>query len=217
MPLITDKYKELNEQMHVDKPQYGTSGSLFLKDVIQIAKMANTQDILDYGCGKSTLAHQLPFAIKQYDPAIPKYASLPEPAEIVVCTEVLEHIEEECLIDVLDHLKLLTKKYGYFTANIRPARKNLPDGRNAHICLKDHREWLLLLLERFDLMSYLHSDGGSLIFLVKNKDYVHEQNAKEKNEDKHEGVPTKIDKARTEGVGKKVFSNNFFEGDVANQ
>ena len=44
---------------------------------------------------------RLTFEIKEYDPAIPGKDSLPEPADIVVCSDVLEHIEPNYLLNVL--------------------------------------------------------------------------------------------------------------------
>ena len=97
MQLISDQYLELNKQLHEENKFYGTQGQKYLDEVIKLAKLFNTQDILDYGCGKSTLANNLPFTIQQYDPAITKYSCPPREADIVVCTDVIEHIEPWCL------------------------------------------------------------------------------------------------------------------------
>lgn len=141
MQLITDEYRELNEKLHASNEAYGVSGQKWAGTITDLAVAAGTQDILDYGCGKSTLAKNLPFKIQQYDPAIEKYAKLPEPADIVVCTDVLEHIEPELLGEVLDHLASLVKRVGFFTAATRPAVKTLEDGRNAHLIQEDARWW----------------------------------------------------------------------------
>lgn len=165
MPLISEEYSKLNQQLHKENPNYGCNGKHYLQDVINIAKELNTQDILDYGCGKSSLAQNIPFIIKQYDPAVPKYSALPRAADLVVCTDVLEHIEPECLDDVLEHLRTLVKKMGLFTVATRPAKKTLPDGRNAHLIQQSGRWWLLKILEKFDLQYFKYHDKAS-IFLV---------------------------------------------------
>lgn len=109
--------------------------------------MVDSTDILDYGCGKSTLQQQLPFKIQQYDPAVPKYSTLPDPADIVVCTDVLEHIEPDNLGNVLLHIHSLAKKAAFLVIATRPAKKILEDGRNAHLIVKDMVWWLGALKE----------------------------------------------------------------------
>jgi len=154
MQLITEEYLKLNSQLHEQNPNYGTQGVKYLDDIINLAKMLQTQDILDYGCGKSTLALNLPFAIKQYDPAIPKYAAPPKEADIVVCTDVVEHIEPWCLDDVLDHMQALTRRACFISGCMVPAKKTLPDGRNAHLIQKPARWWMDKLWDRFEVLSF---------------------------------------------------------------
>lgn len=156
--LITEEYRKLNEQMHFEKKAYGTSGVKLANYVKSIAENAKTTDILDYGCGKGTLAANLPFDIKQYDPAIPEHATPPEPADIVICSDVLEHIEPECLTDVLDDLYRLTKKSTLLVIHNGAAKKHLPDGRNAHLIQEDEQFWLTMLLPRF-IVRFFHAQG----------------------------------------------------------
>lgn len=157
--LITEEYKKLNKTMHDEKPAYGTSGIKWADSVINMADRINSQDVLDYGCGKSTLANNLPFDINEYDPCIPGKDDAPEPADIVVCTDVLEHIEPESLDAVLNDLHRLTKKVCLLTIHNGPAQKTLPDGRNAHLIQEDERFWLGAILARFQLWSYIRNQG----------------------------------------------------------
>jgi hypothetical protein len=150
--LITNEYKKLNEQLHSDNAQYGRSGSRNTQAVLELSLKYNTKDVLDYGCGKSTLAENLPFNIQQYDPAIEKHSKLPNLADIVVCTDVMEHIEPECLESVLEHIKSVTKKVAYFVISTRPAQKTLADGRNAHICLHPAEWWVDKMNEYFKVV-----------------------------------------------------------------
>lgn len=155
--LITDEYKELNEKLHESNKHYGAGGHKWATQLVGLAKMVGTQDILDYGCGKSTLAQNLPFKIQQYDPCIPKYASEPEPADIVICTDVLEHIEPECVVDVLVHISKLTKKLAFLVIANRPAKKVLEDGRNAHLIQENEVWWLERILPLFHLLQFASS------------------------------------------------------------
>lgn len=151
---ISEEYRNLNAELHKSNELYGTSGKKYANQVHALAMSMQTQDILDYGCGKSTLAANLPFKIKQYDPAIKKYSALPEPADMVVCTDVLEHIEPEMLGDVLEHLKSLVKRKGFFIIATRPAQKTLSDGRNAHLIVEDARWWLNALWDKFNIVGF---------------------------------------------------------------
>jgi 2-polyprenyl-3-methyl-5-hydroxy-6-metoxy-1,4-benzoquinol methylase len=168
MQLISEEYRKLNEQLHETNKHYGTSGQLYVSDIIGILKNLQTQDVLDYGCGKSTLAQNLPFSIKQYDPAVPKYAAQPDPADLVVCTDVLEHIEPEMIDDVLKHLAKLTKKAGYFTACTVAAQKTLADGRNAHLIVKPPIWWIHKIDEHFEILNFTKK-GHEAVFIVQPK------------------------------------------------
>lgn len=173
MQLISEDYRKLNSDKHASSKHYGTSGRHYLADIIQVLKINKTQDLLDYGCGKSTLANNLPFRIKQYDPAIRKYQNLPDPADIVVCTDVLEHIEPDLIDNVMQHISSLTRKMAFLVAALVPANKTLADGRNAHILLKDAEWWKLKVSEYFEVLTVDEIDEGAGVkFLVKPKEKV---------------------------------------------
>jgi len=152
--LITEEYRKLNEQKHNESPSYGTVGKNYAKQVQDIARQIGAHTILDYGCGKRTLEQALGYAINNYDPAVPGCDAIPDPADLVVCTDVLEHIEPECVDAVLDDLKRVTKRFIVLTVSTQPARKVLADGRNAHILIKPADWWLPQLMSRFILKTF---------------------------------------------------------------
>lgn len=154
LPLISDYYVEQNRKLHETKERYGTSGVKSAKYVVEVANTFNTSDILDYGCGKGTLGACLNIPIREYDPGIPGKDSPPEPAEFVVCTDVLEHVEPEFLEEVLDDLQRLARKVVLLVVSTVPARKNLPDGRNAHLIVESSDFWLPKLLSRWQLHEF---------------------------------------------------------------
>lgn len=162
--LITQNYRELNQQLHETRPDYGISGVKYAEHVLEFSKMLGTRDILDYGCGKRTLQDALGFDIRNYDPCIPGFDKDPEPADLVVCTDVLEHIEPECLDDVLTDLRRCIKRVGFLTIATRPAKKFLADGRNAHLIQKDARWWLDKLWAHFRV-SQFNDLGGELLVI----------------------------------------------------
>ena len=79
---------------------------------------------------------------------------------MVVCIYVLEHIEPECLEDVLDHLESLTEQVLFATVHTGPAGKILPDGRNAHLIQKPSEWWLPKFMERWHLQGYHARTNG---------------------------------------------------------
>lgn len=153
MNLISESYREQNRKLH-DGGQYGISGYKRVKEVRLLSESFNTQDILDYGCGQRFLEESLGFPIKNYDPAIEELNSQPEPAELVVCTDVLEHVEPDYLDNVLDDLQRVSKRITYLVISTIPARKTLPDGRNAHLIQEDTNWWMPKILSRFKLISF---------------------------------------------------------------
>jgi hypothetical protein len=163
--LISPEYKQQNAQLHEQRPDYGVSGAKWASMVLEYSNMLETRSVLDYGCGKRTLQDALGFDIRNYDPCIPGYDAVPAPADIVVCTDVLEHIEPECLDAVLADLKRCIKKIGILTVATRPAKKTLPDGRNTHLIQEQIQWWLPKLWERFHIVQF-NDMGGEFLAIV---------------------------------------------------
>jgi hypothetical protein len=163
--LITDSYRELNQELHRTNPFYGASGARHAVLVQKIAEGLKTTSVLDYGCGKGHLGMNLPFPIWEYDPAIPGKEQPPKAADIVVCTDVLEHIEPDNLYAVLDDLRRVTRKVGYFVVHLGPAIKTLPDGRNTHL-IQRSAEWWRTTLAKFFTLGKVKEVGSEVHFIV---------------------------------------------------
>jgi hypothetical protein len=150
--MISDEYRKQNLELHARFSGYGAKGHKFADMVAQLASKLGVPGFLDYGCGKCTLAQSLPqFRVISYDPCIPGLDRYPEPSDLVVCTDVLEHIEPQHLQDVIDDLARLTNKILFATVHMGKARKDLPDGRNAHLLIKPVWWWIFQLYEYFDV------------------------------------------------------------------
>ena len=154
MKTITEEYRKLNEQLH-ENPHYGSQNAhRWVQPVKDLAWEVETFSVLDYGCGKGNLSRLISnMAVKNYDPAVPEFSDPPDTADIVVCTDVMEHIEPDCLDAVIDHLKQVTNICLLVNIALRPARKTLADGRNAHLIVEDIEWWMERFLKNFDLMS----------------------------------------------------------------
>jgi len=151
--MITEEYREQNRQLH-ENPHYGTSGSLWAKETASLYNKYGCTTVLDYGAGKCTLGKALPhLMIRNYDPCIEGMDDPPAPADLVVCGDVMEHIEEQYVDDVLDHIQTLARKVVFFVIATYPAQKTLPDGRNAHITVRSTNWWIEQLLRRWSLRS----------------------------------------------------------------
>jgi hypothetical protein len=146
--LITDKYRALNVELHQRHGGYGSKGKSWAPRVNDYAREFGATSILDYGCGKGSLRAALldlplPFTsdIREYDPAIPGKDSPPEPAGLVVCTDVLEHVEPECIDDVIADLVRLGEKAVLVAVACRAGKRVLADGRPDHLTVQAPAWW----------------------------------------------------------------------------
>ena len=111
--LITEKSLRKFKRLH-KTVEYGASGHKQAEIIKKLVEKCKFESVLDYGCGKGTLASHLSFPIWEYDPAIEGKDTQPRQADLVVCIDVLDEVEKENLEDVICDLKGLTKKVGYF-------------------------------------------------------------------------------------------------------
>lgn len=143
MTTITEDYRALNAELHRTRKDYGRRGGRHAARVLKLLKRFDAATVLDWGAGKGGLAKALPDVdVREYDPAIPGKDTPPAPAEILVCTDVLEHVEPACLDDVLAELARLTLKVAHVVIATQPDQtKLLPDGRNPHLIVQDAGWW----------------------------------------------------------------------------
>jgi hypothetical protein len=145
--LISVPYLETQRELHAAPRGYGGKGDKWADAVVAVATERECFSILDYGCGQGTLMRELRGRdlanrrLAEYDPAIPGKDGLPSFADLVVCTDVLEHIEPDRLSSVLAHLKSLARRAVFVVIATRPASKTLSDGRNAHLIIEDAAWW----------------------------------------------------------------------------
>lgn len=152
--LISPEYLAEQERLHADPRGYGGRGSKWAEVVANLITEQSASMVVDYGCGQATLRPAVEKLRPRdgmtihwwdYDPARSEFALPPPYAhDLVVCTDVLEHVELEKLASVLHHLRACTRKDGWLFTVIStvPTDKKLSDGRQAHITLLPWDEWV---------------------------------------------------------------------------
>lgn len=131
-------------QIHASRV-YGASSLKNLRLIRPEIKLLRPQSLIDYGCGQSALVDRLnlgyPLKLSRYDPAIPAFADKPKvKADLLINIDVLEHIEESDLDDVLADMRSLCRD-ALIIVDTAPAVGFLGDGRNLHVTLKPHDWW----------------------------------------------------------------------------
>lgn len=161
--LISEEYKAEQTALHQNVESYGTASISFAPMIDSLIKTLHVPSLLDYGAGKGRLAQALtePVRVTEYDPAIPGKDVCPQGKfRLVVCIDVLEHIEPECLDAVLDDLLAHAKKHVFVSIHCGPAKKVLSDGRNAHLTQEPPRWWLPKLCQRFHVEQVQETGNG---------------------------------------------------------
>ena len=145
--LITEEYRAANAHLHATT-DFGTTAPRFERSIRHIAKVYGVNSIVDYGSGSHCwVSGMFPdLTVQSYDPALPHLAEEPSPADMLVSCDVLEHIEPALLDNVLRDMRRLTKRVAFLTIATRPAKKVLPDGRNAHLLIYPAEWWLSRLM-----------------------------------------------------------------------
>ena len=159
---ISDEQLALNQALHNSNPGYGNryqaSGiAAYLSlALFRMHGVGICSSVLDYGTGKGLLVDrlraELPATIRidGFDPAVEKWSHKPKSAsDILVCLDVLEHVEMHSIDAVLEDIRLLTRYFCFVAVDLRPAVKTLPDGRNAHILLKPAEWWVSRFNQHF--------------------------------------------------------------------
>lgn len=179
--VISEEQRKLNRDLHANNQDYGNRidgagvASHLPTALKRMHELGCCNSVLDYGTGKGMLVKhlkkKLPSTIKidGYDPAIEEYSFHPEqPYDVLVCLDVLEHIEIDSIDSVLKDIKRLTSNFCYLVVDLQPAVKKLQDGRNAHILLAPHDWWTNKLAQLFPCITSfpLYHEAGQIQKIV---------------------------------------------------
>lgn len=164
--LVSDEYRKQLEEMHqrVDSrgSTWGASACRKIYDLLPwILRDGEPATLLDYGSADGKFQYQarrrglLPNTeIIEYDPGIPEKANNNIPCEMVICIDVLEHIEPDLLDAVLLDLARCTEQTAILDIATTKARQILPDGRNAHLIIERPKWWRYKLENYFDILDH---------------------------------------------------------------
>ena len=153
----------LYTRLHANNRRYGAGGTQYLREILAFAARllrpcSPPPRILDFGCGKGGLCDCLRphgFEVVGYDPALEGFSVWPAARtfDLVVCTDVLEHIPEErhagAPLARACYLMRSTGAAAFFVAvHCGPAATILADGTNAHKTVRPPNWWLEYLTGR---------------------------------------------------------------------
>jgi hypothetical protein len=143
---ISPEYLQMQKELHKLPKGYGGGGHNWMRPIRELIRKQNFKSVLDYGCGRGTLVTALRNKLPgvnyfEYDPAIKGKDVEPPPCELVVCTDVMEHIEPDRLGLVIDHLFRLSQRCLFVVVATRPSGKWLSDSRNAHLIIEPDSWW----------------------------------------------------------------------------
>jgi trans-aconitate methyltransferase len=153
--IIDPEYQAQLAEMH-SKGQF-VRGSKMLKAMRPFIDQYQPTSILDFGCGHGALMASINQAypnivVDGYDPGNPRHNQIPKRSfDAVVSADVFEHIEPEHLASTLQIISSKILSAGWFRIACYPAKKHLPDGRNAHLIVESPDWWCEQLLANMNV------------------------------------------------------------------
>ena len=148
-------------------------------EAVDIIERFDFNTVIDYGCAKGFLVHSLrqlgkeaygedisEYAINNSDERVSRFVSKPteKKADLIICKDVMEHIEEDNVIEVFSFLKRKCKSKALFiiplgdndTFRIREYEVDI-----THVTKKDEDWWIDKINESgFSIESFAYSMGS---------------------------------------------------------
>jgi hypothetical protein len=144
--VISQKAKAANAGYHAEAPMWGASASRWLDEVTAHARHLEAKTILDFGCGKGRVKQGLDpkvYTVTEYDPGIPGKDLWPSPADMVVCIDVMEHVEGPCVEATLVEIGELARTGAFMVIALYSNGAKLPNSDQAiHCTVLTPDQWL---------------------------------------------------------------------------
>ena len=148
---ITPDYKEHMAKEH-DGSKWGTTGWKYSGDLMVNAIKARpyVKTVLDFGCGKGTmkpyLEQRCDVEVFEYDPGIPGKDTFPTGQfDMVISSDVLEHVEPDLLDDTIKQLEKLTRWVMCHDIACSPTGKLFGEGpykgQDLHLIVEEPSWW----------------------------------------------------------------------------
>lgn len=153
--IIDPSYQSQLSIMH--KHGQFVRGSKILKSVQPFIDQYQPTSLLDFGCGHGALIASVQelyptMRVEGYDPGNPKHSRMPKRSfDVVISADVFEHIEPKYLNETLSLIGNKLQKAGWFRIACYPAKKTLPDGRNAHLIVELPEWWRARILDAMNV------------------------------------------------------------------
>lgn len=175
---LTPYYESLLKQAHQEHIETGkgwgtTGGRNFGGTLLQfLERRKDIGSVLDFGCGHGTLGEYILSAgwggsWTNYDPGLLAYSDMPSGEyDLVVSSDVLEHLEPDHVDSTIEELRSLAKKAMFHHIACQENKGRLPDGRDAHLSVHEPRWWR----EKFDHPDWTLMLAGDM--LVRKRSYL---------------------------------------------
>lgn len=160
--MISEEYqRKITEYHRTHRWGGAVEGKAF--EIKCIAKDNGCSTILDFGCGfgalKNKVGHE--FDVTEYDAGIEGKNKLPVGKfDMVVCCDVMEHVEPEFVDQTIDWLYYYATKMIYVSICCAPSLQTFDDGSNLHLTIQTPSWWMSRFEERGLKFSYVGTDRG---------------------------------------------------------
>ncbi len=171
------EYIEQYKILHLIKKKYGKSSEKLLDIIEPILVENKITSLLDFGCGKSSLANKISelYGIDcyKYDPAIEKYSTLVnEKIDFVICTDVLQHVPYYDLENVMSTIRSLSD-FALLKIKCTTHHTLLPNGQPANCTVHDEKWWMNFIYNYYNCIEKIDfEDTTSVILLVRSDNNV---------------------------------------------
>jgi hypothetical protein len=147
---VTEQEMLAEYARQIERGQFrGLTVNQYKHSIAKLVQRTDAKTILDYGSGSGEawkiLGPRMRVKVRCYDPAVPKFAELPQGKfDGVLCIDVLEHIVPEKSQSTIDSLFARANKFVFASTCSRPAKKCFPSGENMHVALRPYSAWRMM-------------------------------------------------------------------------